>query len=247
MTKIAILSDIHGNSDALAKVLDEARLQGAERLIVCGDIIGYYYDTSGVWNLLSQWQTDMCRGNHEKIFEEWLDGDREKKDTIQRKYGSSYKIAEKSMNPDDIRHLLSLKHPVHVNVDGVSFLVSHGAPWDEDAYIYPDANESNVKRLVEYSNECDVLLLGHTHYQAVWEREGFLALNPGSVGQPRSGKASPVSDVARAQWALYDTITRKHVFMNSIYNPSAVLDQTSRFDPDLAYLRTVLTRQEGSA
>ncbi len=242
------MSDIHGNSDALAKVLGEARLQGAERLIVCGDIVGYYYDASGVWNLLSQWQTDMCRGNHETIFKEWLDGDREKRDAIQRKYGSSYKIAESSMKQDDIKRLLSLRHPVQVKIDGISFLVSHGAPWDEDAYLYPDTDTSNVERLAAYSSECDVLLMGHTHYQAVWEKEGVLALNPGSVGQPRSGKATSISGgVARAQWALYDTIERKHVLMNTTYDPSAVLEQASQFDPDLAYLRTVLTRQDSAA
>ena len=64
MTKIAILSDIHGNIDALHAVLADARQQGAEHLFVCGDITGYYYDTAAVWDEILSWNVTMCRGNH---------------------------------------------------------------------------------------------------------------------------------------------------------------------------------------
>ena len=41
MTVIAIVSDIHGNREALAACLADAREQGAKRTWCLGDIVGY--------------------------------------------------------------------------------------------------------------------------------------------------------------------------------------------------------------
>ena len=42
--KIGILSDIHGNYDALEAVLKRAKKEKIDRFIFCGDLIGYYYE-----------------------------------------------------------------------------------------------------------------------------------------------------------------------------------------------------------
>ena len=54
----ALLSDIHANEIALTAVLDDARRNGAERLICLGDVVGYgpepektvlYSETISIW------------------------------------------------------------------------------------------------------------------------------------------------------------------------------------------------------
>ena len=40
--KIAIISDLHGNHYALEEVLKEARTEKIEKILVLGDIVGYY-------------------------------------------------------------------------------------------------------------------------------------------------------------------------------------------------------------
>ena len=52
--KIGLLADIHGNSDALASVLSDAKDCGITRLLVAGDLVGYYYSAKKVLNLLLQ-------------------------------------------------------------------------------------------------------------------------------------------------------------------------------------------------
>ena len=42
--KIGILSDIHGNYDALKAILDKAKKKKISNFIFCGDLIGYYYE-----------------------------------------------------------------------------------------------------------------------------------------------------------------------------------------------------------
>ena len=143
------------------------------------------------------------------------------------------------MNKDDIDKLLSLSHPVSIQGDDVNFLLSHGAPWNENM------KDEDRKNIESYSKEYDVVMMGHTHYQFSHENNKFLALNPGSVGQPRSGKEAGASQ-ARAQWALYNTQNRKHSLMTSTYDSSRIFEQADRYDPHLPYLKTVLTRQEAA-
>ncbi len=40
MDKIAVISDIHGNIQALESVLNDIKLRGIERIICLGDLVG---------------------------------------------------------------------------------------------------------------------------------------------------------------------------------------------------------------
>jgi predicted phosphodiesterase len=85
--KIAVISDIHGNSYALNAVLEDAKLNKVERLFILGDIVGYYYSPQIVLDLLSEWHYDIIIGNHENILEALLTGRIPHEDIIS-KYGS---------------------------------------------------------------------------------------------------------------------------------------------------------------
>ena len=43
MDKIAVISDIHGNIQALESVLNDIKLRGIERIICLGDLVGKGY------------------------------------------------------------------------------------------------------------------------------------------------------------------------------------------------------------
>ena len=245
MTKIACLSDIHGNSDALVAVLGEAQNRGVTYLFICGDIAGYYYDTATAWKILSSWDVVMCHGNHETILSEWVGGTPERKEQIRLKYGSSYRLAAETMDKHDLNSLLSLKHPVPIQVDGISFLLSHGAPWDENAYVYPDMKETDRDNFVAYIKKYSVILIGHTHYQFAERYKDSLILNPGSVGQPRSGKEADTA-LCRAQWALFDTESGHYDLMTTLYDPSRIIRQVDLYDSHLPYLKSVLKRTEAA-
>lgn len=247
MTRIAIISDIHGNKDALQAVLNDAEAQGVSCLFSCGDMTGYYYDTATVWQILSARGAVMCHGNHEQILADWIAGDITQKEAIRKRYGSSYKRAYEDMAPDALEALLALPHPVSIAIDNVRFLISHGAPWDADTYIYPDKADAYWGRLKDYAADYDVICMGHTHYQMFFSHEGLQIINPGSAGQPRSGEEDPEALMSRAQWALYDTDDRSCTLMTSLYDPSNIYAQVDYYDPDLPYLKKVLRRQEIAA
>ena len=63
--RIAIISDIHGNSPALREVLENIHQHGCDKLVVLGDIINGI-DPQGCVDLLLKWDDKVCiRGNAE--------------------------------------------------------------------------------------------------------------------------------------------------------------------------------------
>jgi putative phosphoesterase len=235
---IAILADIHGNMPALSAVLAQAQDEGALSFIVAGDLTGYYYDTHKVLQALSDLPCVYCRGNHENIYAQWCESDASIREDIRKKYGSSYRMADEYLTPAQKDFLLTLPHPFAFQQDNVRFLVSHGAPWDIDERLYPDAPEEMLSYFDEYQDEADVIITAHTHYPAIWQRRNMLIVNPGSVGQPRD-RVSSSSD-ARAQWGMYDTHARHYSPRMSFYDAHSVISDCDQYDPDVPYLKKIL-------
>ena len=52
--RIAVISDIHGNSVALKAVLEEIAREGIERTVCLGDVVGYGPDPSECLRLVSE-------------------------------------------------------------------------------------------------------------------------------------------------------------------------------------------------
>lgn len=64
--KTAVISDIHGNSAALGKVLRDIKAQKCDRIVCLGDIVGYGYDPNGcVGKIRKVCGHDCAMGNHD--------------------------------------------------------------------------------------------------------------------------------------------------------------------------------------
>ena len=70
--KIGLLADIHGNAHALRALLNAAKEKNVEKLLCCGDYVGYYYEPDKVIALLDEWDWDGVSGNHENMLLDWL-------------------------------------------------------------------------------------------------------------------------------------------------------------------------------
>jgi len=230
--KVAVLSDIHGNSVALEAVLAEAEKAGVEHLLTLGDFVGYYYRPDEVLAQLAKFNTTMIRGNHETMMEAARD-DEQSAEKIRARYGSGVNVALKKLSEEQVAELLALPQTSIVTLDGVRFLLAHGSPWDNNEYIYPDTDEAVHRKCA--AEEADFVLLGHTHYPFMYARDGAVVLNPGSVGQPRDTGNS-------ASWAIIDTNNRSVVHKRTMFDITALLEEAERIDPDIQYLRDVLKR-----
>lgn len=219
-----IVSDIHANWEALEAVLAHAGGQ-YDRILCCGDIVGYGADPNAVTDWTRSHITEIIRGNHDKA-SVGLD-DLEWFNPAAR---ISAEWTRQVLTPQNLDYLVRLPRGPLV-MDG--FDLVHGSPIDEDEYLITAQDAGMLRGYIQAS----LSFFGHSHLQGgfVLHRNGTIRLpkpregeeevgiqierdvtyliNPGSVGQPRDGDW-------RAAYALYAPDERV-VFLRRVnYNVS---------------------------
>jgi predicted phosphodiesterase len=194
-----IISDIHANLEGLEAVVAAAR-DGYDRVVCCGDLVGYGADPNAVVDWVRAHAAVVIRGNHDKVAA-GLDS-MEAFNPMARQAAVWTASALTAENRAWVRGLE--RGPVVV--DG-AYAVVHGSPRDEDEYV---VEGPEVRVAMEAATE-ELTFFGHTHVQGGFqlkqrqviaigppfldESEYTFALspdyrylvNPGSAGQPRDG------------------------------------------------------------
>lgn len=234
--RVAVLGDVHGNAAALDAALRAAREAGAERLLITGDLVGYYYWPAKVLEMLSEWPCDIVRGNHEDMLCDVRRGLGELA-PLSKKYGSGLAIALASLTDEQQTYLCDLPRARCVELSGRRILLAHGAPWSTDAYIYPDASPDLFKSIALTARQsgATMVCLGHTHYQMLKQVDDVVVLNPGSIGQPRDGRKG-------ACWALVEVTSLQVELRTERYDVDQVADIAKLKDPEQPYLHDILYR-----
>lgn len=230
--KLALIGDIHGNADALGAVLAAAEKMDVEHLLVTGDLVGYYFAPAKVLELLAIWSKHIVRGNHEEMLVA-ARAERTALEAISTRYGSGIQIALEQLTENQLDEICSFPHPLKLDIDGCRILLCHGAHWDVDQYVYPDAKPELLERCCNL--DFDFVVMGHTHYPMIKQVDNMQIINPGSVGQPRNGQPG-------AQWAFLDTISRHLEFRIEEYDRSSLIKECEARHPELPYLAEVLKR-----
>lgn len=230
--KIAVISDIHGNYDALVEVLNKAKKEGVEHLLVLGDIVGYYYHPDKILNALAEWSFDIIKGNHEKILKDLI-VDPSLYESIRLKYGNGHQEAINKLTKEQLEFLKDLPETKSVQFDDTSLLMCHGSPWSNDYYIYPDCENEVILKCD--SSAHDFVLIGHSHYAFAIKNAKSILINPGSVGQSRQigGKAS---------WCIINTVNRCFQMLSTDYNTEKLISEVKEKDPEIKYLTKILKR-----
>ena len=230
--KIAVLSDIHGNSYALEKVLEAVKEAGAERLIVLGDIVGYYYYPDKILELLADFPFDIIKGNHEVILQ---DLEEQKIDPLklQEKYGKGHFFALQKLDRATRKWLYSLPFQRSLEIGNIRLQMNHGSPWNYDEYIYPDADPEILEKC--NSTAHDFVLIGHSHYSFAYQCTHSILINVGSVGQSRRKGGI-------AEWTIIDCINKEYEMIKTPYDAAALKKDAEDIDHDVKYNSKILTR-----
>jgi diadenosine tetraphosphatase ApaH/serine/threonine PP2A family protein phosphatase len=200
-----IVSDIHGNLEALHAVLADAA--GRYDHIFClGDLVGYGADPNAVVEWARTSVTGIVRGNHDKACA-GLDSTEAYNDAAR----TSAEWTRGVLTEQNLQYLEHMpRGPVRVVNGRAGFDLAHGSPLDEDEYLVSPADVSSLRTYLE----TPLTFFGHTHLQGGFlvaktglrrlpadrvlelEPDYFYLVNPGSVGQPRDGDP-------RAAYALF--------------------------------------------
>ena len=217
-----VISDIHANLEALDAVL--AAAGGYDHALVLGDLVGYGADPNAVIDrVLALPSATFIRGNHDKVGAGL-------EDTEGFNYLARHAIAwtASALTPKNRAWLAALPQgPVLVD-DLVE--ICHGAPFDEDVYIFDDLDAMRALR----ASRRPLCLFGHTHVPAafqfdseqrtvemlrgarvdVFDSQARYLVNCGAVGQPRDGDP-------RAAFGILDTGTRSLELVRVEYDVAA--------------------------
>ncbi|WP_288266707.1 metallophosphoesterase [uncultured Methanobrevibacter sp.] len=209
MSKVAILSDIHGNLQALKELISDLSNYDVDSIVLLGDLIDYGMQSNESVELIRKEFSSkiICNiwGNHEKaILTEDFNHFSSQRGVESAKFTASQLNDEvKDYLNDDLIH----EGKLEFELDNMNALAIHGSLLDNYwKAIFPD----NLNG--EYS-DFDIVLSGHSHYPHVFQKfyevdnpdmrnkKSVLFINPGSVGQPRNHNPN-------AQYAILDTETR---------------------------------------
>ena len=207
MNRIAFISDIHGNIDALDAVLQEIDRQGIDEIYCLGDIVGYGASPAEC----VQRVRDRCRGavlgNHDELV---LSGP--ENNALSERVAAGIRHAQKELSQADLKWLKKLP----LSVSKSKFTIVHASLYNPECFNYLT---NHVDARLHFENQKTVIsFLGHTHVpmiseegkgvhslQEIKEGERFLnrlsryAINVGSVGQPRD-------EDPRASFCIFDPI-----------------------------------------
>lgn len=227
--RLALLSDIHSNLQALQACMDHAQAQGAQQYAFLGDMVGYGANPSEVVDRIMQAQAEgavVLQGNHDAMA---LSPPAETKtlgDSTAAWTGDHLRAAQKAWI-----QALPLTHTLD------KILLVHASANDPKQWRYVTDERSATASLDAATTNPTVRYVfgGHVHEQSLYYRganAGLMKFSPqagvavpvpshrqwlstvGSVGQPRDGKP-------QAMYALLDTDRSQLTFFRVPYDNDA--------------------------
>ena len=205
MTKIALLSDIHGNTTALEAVLEDAKRAGVEEYWLLGDVLMPGTGRRHLLNLLEELPiTIQILGNWEDSLWRAMKGMLDPSRASHRYLMRHCQYILEEIRPEEIEAMQSLPMQVHRKVSGLRVGITHHLPdknWGRELIHIGD--QKDFDRLVT-NPPCDIAVYGHIHQQFFrYGSGGELILNPGSIGQPFFLQANLRKDL-RAMYAILE-------------------------------------------
>lgn len=178
---IAIISDVHGNYEALKSVLAKIDEMNISDIFCLGDVVGYYSQVNECCDELRKRNVKCIMGNHD-----W--------------YITANSFCPRSKSVNDClnyqRQVITEENknwvssfPLIRNEYGISMV--HGS-WNNPIDEYLEPTEEYFEKL-----EGQYFMSGHCHIQKLEKYKNKIYCNPGSVGQPRDNDP-------RAAFATFD-------------------------------------------
>lgn len=198
--RCAIISDVHGNLDALEAVLADA--QGVDQLWCLGDLVGYGPQPNECVATLRERGALCVAGNHDWAATGKMDTSDFNPEAMEAAIWTGTQLTDAHKD-----YLNGLTEQLQVGENG-EFTLVHGSPREP---VWEYLTHVSVARLNYDYFQTPYCLVGHTHVPLVFQRPAAderpphyrtivpvqdaplalgsnrLIVNPGSVGQPRDG------------------------------------------------------------
>ncbi len=187
--KIAVISDLHANKDALDRVLEDINKYDPDKIFCLGDLILAGYDPNYVCQKIFELKDnfkdnfEIIQGNTDKMVAcatiESIEKAKEMFPCMGYSLEQDIKITDKKY----IEFVKNLPENKYVEINNLKIQLVHGSPRNQSENIYPELMCETVEKMVENS-EAELILCGHTHKPCGYSlNSGKTVINAGSVGR----------------------------------------------------------------
>ena len=181
--RIAVISDIHSNLQALESTLDYVHSLHVDALYCLGDIVGYGGNPNECVELVRREAIFVVRGNHDQATY-----DPSMLDSFSKAGRSSAEWTREMLSMENREYLASL--PLRLEVGRCT--LAHSSPSNPERWEYVVTLDIAERQFEQFTTP--ICFIGHTHFPMVCgedletfdfkQGQRFL-INVGSVGQPR--------------------------------------------------------------
>jgi putative phosphoesterase len=194
--RIAVISDIHGNLEALQRVLERIQAEKAQTIICLGDVVGYGpFPNECIALVRKECEFTIC-GNHDAgvVGTHAITA-----------FNNEGRIAIEWTRPRLTEANMSFLKELPLARVSYDITFVHASPRKPTGWEY--IATWRLAALMFGHFETGTCCIGHTHIPVIVSAEGEMnafhpgqrhLINPGSVGQPRDG-------IPHASFALLDT------------------------------------------
>lgn len=233
--KLALISDIHANLDALQATLADIAVRGVDRIVCLGDVVGYNTQPSACIALIRRADAICVAGNHDLAACGRI-ATRDFSATAAR----AVAWTQQRLSRQDLVFLSGL--PLKAAIEG-RLIAVHGAlhPAADCATIRLDNDERRMQSfqaLIADPSGARICAFGHTHHAGIYEfrnnraalrpeqnfrlqDDAYYLINPGTVGQPRERDRS-------ASYMVVDLTARSVTLHRVAYDAAATRAATRR-------------------
>ncbi len=216
--RYGLISDIHGNLEALTVVINELQKRNVDEVLCLGDIIGYGPDPEECVDLVKRHANVILAGNHDYAAMGMLDISYFNPHARRAIEWTSGQIS------DETRKFLK-ERPLMMVYD--DFTIVHATPAEPEKWNYILSLEDAADNFAHFHNQ--VCFIGHSHVPVIIakDEQGKISvrkgpeiqlqdnekyiINIGSVGQPRD--LDP-----RAAFAIFDTESKHYELLRVAYD-----------------------------
>ncbi|MBQ9688387.1 metallophosphoesterase family protein [bacterium] len=182
--KIAVISDIHGNLQALDVVLEDINAENCEKILCLGDLVMAGPQPKETLNKIRSLDNiEIIQGNTDEMVAH-ADIATPMVKKVFPIMGNALENDAKLLNDEELNFLDSLPKQKEVELEGIKLLMVHGSPRKNDENIFPNLNIEEVEQMIE-GVSANVILCGHTHIPCGYQtNNNKTVVNVGSVGRP---------------------------------------------------------------
>lgn len=214
--RIAIISDIHSNLEALTRAFRLIDQNNIDAVVCTGDIVGYGANPNECVALIRQRTSHILRGNHDDAAVNLS--------RIDEFSSLAQMVAHwtnEVLHPDNKKFLQSL--PLTLDLGDVFF--THASPYEPEEWHYIFSSEDAQNNFSWFVQP--ICFVGHTHRPVIHCDDGIslnvkrgkrYIINVGSIGQPRDFDW-------RLSFGIFDTLAWTYENVRAEYDVQSASDQ----------------------